>query len=224
MAGAHGGGRGVVDRLGSFRWVPVPSSRLVRILVTLAALLVVAFIAWLMFQLVSLAGEVRANEAKLAAGRQRDAVLQAQNSLQDQALAEANRRLKKLGEATVPVPSEPTIITGPQGPQGVIGLQGPQGPQGPPGPQGPKGDAGIDGMAGETGPAGPEGASGPAGPQGEAGPQGPAGPAGADGKDAVPFTFTLEVGGKSYTCTVNADRVGICEQTSPPPPEPTATP
>jgi hypothetical protein len=195
----------------------------VKVLFAVATLAAVAFLGWLFYLVFSLSSEVGHNEDKISAGAIRDQVLQDQNKAQDQALAEANKRLKQAGEATVPVPTEPKVIIGPQGPIGVQGPAGSQGPQGPPGPQGPKGDAGIDGMAGETGPAGPEGASGPAGPQGETGLQGPAGPAGADGKDGVPFTFTLEVGGKSYTCTVNADRVGICEQTSPPPPEPTST-
>jgi hypothetical protein len=194
----------------------------VKVLFAVATLAAVAFLGWLFYLVFSLSSEVGHNEDKISAGAIRDQVLQDQNKAQDQALAEANKRLKQAGKATVPVPTEPKVIIGPQGP---IGEQGPQGPPGPPGPQGPKGDAGIDGMAGETGPVGPEGASGPAGPQGETGPQGPAGPAGADGKDAVPFTFTLEVGGKSYTCTVKADRVGTCEQISPPPePTPTLTP
>jgi hypothetical protein len=194
------------------------------VLVTLAALLVVTFLAWLMFQLVSLAGEVRANEAKLAAGRQRDAILQAQNDRQDRALEEANRRLKAAGKATVPVPTAPAI-PGPQGPAGqsatamqvaaaiasycavhtdCMGSQGPQGERGATGTAGAKGDTGAMGATGAQGPAGETGATGPAGADGK------------DGRSAYPFEFRFTIQfnpekSTTFTCTLTApDVVADC--------------
>jgi hypothetical protein len=202
---------GWVDRWGSLKWVPVPSSRTVRVLVALATLLVVAFLAWLMFQLISLAGQVRGNDEKLAAGKSRDTALSVQNQRQDQALAEANRRLKALGKATVPVPPAVTLppVTGP------TGLQGPMGPAGPQGPQGPEGGTGQAGTAGKAGSPGSPGSPGETGTAGTTGEQGPAGPAGTDGKDgasAYPFTFTFVIDfppghTTTYTCTLTAPGV-----------------
>lgn len=161
--------------LGGIRWAP--SSYVVRGLFTAAALLSVAFLAYMFFLVVSLSSEVDTNEDKLRAGALRDQAIQVHMTQQDKALDEANRRLKAVGEPTVAPPAMPAT---------PAGIQGPTGPQGPPGPQGPRGDTGITGGTGIPGPSGPAGADGTPGPAGPVGPQGdtgPAGPAGADGKD-----------------------------------------
>jgi hypothetical protein len=195
--GDHRDPGSLVDRMGSLKWVPVPSSRMVRVLLTLATLLAVAFLAWLMFQLITLAEKVKENEAKLATSHSELRAQAAQNQRQDEALAEANRRLKAVGEPTVTVPK---VIAGPQGSQGPQGATGPQGQTGPTGPAGAKGDAGP---TGETGPQGPAGETGPAGADGTNGTDG------KDGTSAYPFTFTFtfEVNpakSTTFTCTLTA--------------------
>jgi Collagen triple helix repeat (20 copies) len=129
---------------------------------------------------------------------------------QDEALGEANQRLRELGAPPVSKPDpgaaddRPTLLQGPRGP---IGPQGPQGARGPKGSKGNDGANGIGGQDGETGATGGTGAQGPPGPAGPQGEPGPAGKDGAPGKDGAagaspfPFAFTFDVEGTLYTIT-----------------------
>jgi len=168
------------------RW-PVPSETVIR-LVVLAIL-----IAGLVLVLV-VGARIYVLSQNDQAQAERIGRLEGTNAAQDEALAEANRRLEKAGEAPVEVPptatpeqgeqGEPgeTGETGDQGPRGPAGATGPQGEDGRDGKRGPRGFTGLDGPAGPQGPAGQDGA---VGPQGQQGPQGERGPAGQDGADGA---------------------------------------
>jgi hypothetical protein len=171
------------ERIASWAADPRTVHRAVVTAVALLALFMVGLIAWV----VLLSQETSQGRAD------RDA-LRVANQRQDDALAEANRRLTEAGGTPVPVPSTPKPQQGPQGIPGLPGLQGPQGEpgvkgdRGLPGAPGATGAAGKDGVPGPAGPSGPPGetgAAGPVGPKGDTGPQGPPGPAGADGKDGA---------------------------------------
>ncbi|GHD70097.1 hypothetical protein GCM10010317_076660 [Streptomyces mirabilis] len=143
-------------------------------LIASTAVFLLAFLAWLAVQVVTLHGDLKtANAARDLLARQ----------------------VQGLGEKPVAGPpgsrGEPgQTVVGPSGPQGDPGPVGPTGPVGPSGSPGKNGINGTDGnngvgQTGAPGAAGSNGVAGPTGPQGEQGPAGPPGPAGTDGKDGT---------------------------------------
>ncbi len=124
--------------------------------------------------------------------------------------------------STVPGPSGANGSSGADGTNGADStVPGPAGANGATGDTGPAGPPGADGATGPAGPAGPPGADGAPGADGPTGPPGADGSPGADGapgEPAVPFTFTIAIDRDTFTCEVNADRVGICTVVVDPPP------
>lgn len=202
--------------------MPVPSSRAVRRLAFVFIVLAVIGAVWLVVTVVVLA--LRFDDYSSTVTDLRSRV-----TAQDEALAEANRRLEASGQDPVVVSSEPgdqgpagepgedSTVPGPAGPPGPAGEDGADGRRGMRGPTGSNGES-IRGPVGEPGPQGPVGPAGPQGPPGEdgkdssvpgpEGPQGPAGPAGSvtpgvymcpDGQVLVGFTVG-EGGGVSLNC------------------------
>jgi hypothetical protein len=161
---------------------PVPSETVIRL--TVLAILVAGLVLMLLIGVRLYVLSQNDREQAEQIGR-----LEGTNSAQDEALAEANRRLEEAGEPPVEVPATPAPgeqgetgeqgDTGETGPRGLTGATGPQGPRGEAGKRGPRGFTGIDGPVGPAGPAGADGATGPQGPQG---PKGEPGPPGADGE------------------------------------------
>ncbi|NUR17313.1 MAG: hypothetical protein HOQ13_13525, partial [Dermatophilaceae bacterium] len=92
--------------------------RTLRLAIIAAVIIVVAFIVWLLVLVLSLSSDVERGDRDRAA-------LATSNDLQDDALAQANARLKALGQSPVPVPAPPaTVVPGPAGPQGPAGPAG----------------------------------------------------------------------------------------------------
>ena len=119
----------------------------------------------------------------------------------EQGLRTANTKLRKVGQATVPIPAPQPGRTGAAGPAGQngsngrdgISVVGPQGDTGPAGATGANGANGTDGSAGKDGANGADGATGPAGP---------AGADGKDGKDGKPPAgMTITWLGNTFDCT-----------------------
>lgn len=200
----------------------VPSTRLLRWVWTVAAVLVVGLVVLLTVAVVEQSRQLdqaALNDAD--SKRDRDALHGAIDA-QAEALAEANGKLIDAGEPPVATPSAiPSTsastgatgergLRGPSGTEGDRGARGPAGGRGLAGKPGPPGPGGATGAAGARGEPGPSGSSGSDGARGEPGPQGERGPAGepgapgapgaagapgADGQSAYPFTFVFTVPG-----------------------------
>lgn len=181
------------------RHLPVPSHRALVVGAWLVALLSLALIVWMMFVIGRLSEENAETQGELdeAKGEARGvfSALTETNTAQDEALAEANRRLRQAGRRPVTAPAVPEVVAGEQGERGATGATGATGPRGRTvvGPRGPAGQS-VVGPPGPRGPVGPAGESvtGPQGEPGEPGadstvpgPRGPAGPAGKDGESVV---------------------------------------
>lgn len=154
----------------------------------LTAIVLLAFMAWMVVQVVQLSSSLR--DANLA----RDILAQ---------------QVKQLGH--VPAAGPPgsrgdpgQAVVGPEGPPGVPGRDAPT-PVPVPGPSGPPGAPGVAGVPGPgstiPGPTGPPGrdATGAPGKDGTAGKDGTNGVNGAPGQPPTSWTFTS--GGTTYTCS-----------------------
>lgn len=182
------------------RRLPVPSRRALTIGAWVAVAAVVGLIMWMLVLLHQLSSETVRTERDLDRAREQARVvfgdLVETNAAQDEALAEANRRLEAAGRNPVPVPAAPEPIPGPAG---APGERGPAG-ESITGPAGPRGLPGRDGesIVGPPGPPGPRGEPGEPGSRGEDGEDGesivgPAGPAGENGTDATPAQIRAAV-------------------------------
>lgn len=182
------------------------------------AVLVGALLAWVLFTLQGLAGDLRtANDARDQLARQ----------------------VQELGAKPVAGPpgsrGEPgTSVSGPPGPTGPPGVPGDDSTV--PGPAGSPGAPGADSTA--TGPAGSPGApgaaatgaAGPAGPAGRDGTDGKDGTDGTDGRDGTPgsppagWTY-VDPAGVAYTCSpaAGSDPQAPRYTCAPDPPAPTPT-
>lgn len=173
--------------------VPVPSRRALTVGMWIAAAAVAAMVVWMLVIIDRLSEDTMRTERDLNYAREqaRDVFgdLTETNAAQDEALAEANRRLEDAGRQPVAIPT-PTPVTGPRGARGATGLRGPAGAS-VIGPRGPRGLPGKNGrsIVGPTGPRGPAGADGEDG----ATIVGPAGPRGADGTPATPAQIRAAV-------------------------------
>ena len=158
---------------------PVPSETVIRLMVLLIVMVIAFGVLLIGARVYVLSQNDREQAEELG-------LLKGTNAAQDEALAEANRRLEAAGEApvSVPEPGEPGS-PGEPGVAGDVGPAGPQGPQGEPGKRGPRGFTGLDGES-IQGPRGEQGATGPAGPAGPRGEAGPGGQPGKDGADGAP--------------------------------------
>lgn len=178
------------------RRLPVPSRRALTVGAWIAVLAVVGLIVWMLFLLNQLSSETVRTDRELSQAREQAREvfgdLVETNAAQDEALAEANRRLEAAGKSPVPVPAPEPI----PGPAGERGERGPAGTSivGPTGPSGPRGVRGRDGES-ITGPPGQRGEPGPRGEDGRVGESivGPAGPRGEDGTDATPAQIRAAV-------------------------------
>ncbi len=173
------------------RRFPVPSRRALTIGAWVVALAVIALIVWMLATIGRLSDDaVQTQEeldtAKGQAGEVFESLTET-NAAQDAALAEANRRLRRAGEAPVTTPPSPEVVVGEPGATGATGGRGGRGPAGPTGATGPTGPRGATGATGATGPAGERGLTGAVGPTGKAGEPGPPGVDGDDGVDAEGF-------------------------------------
>lgn len=157
------------------------------------ALLLLAAILYLMYQIVQEAHVAQSDKASLAQKV-------TQTCTGGGVAAEELHRIGACQQAAgVPGPPGTPGAPGSEGPTGPRGEPGPAGLPGIPGgsgPSGPAGSAGLPGDPGAAGPAGEAGAAGPAGPAGEpgpggaTGPQGPPGPACPEGQTLEPYVFS----------------------------------
>lgn len=180
------------------------------------ALLLLAGILFLIWQVIQEAHVARVDQASLA------------QKVTDTCTGggAAAVELRRIGAcqqaAGVPGPPGAPGPPGSPGATGPRGEQGPVGPSGPPGATGPQGSAGADGSQGDPGPAGsqgPAGDPGPPGPAGDPGPAGPPGPAGApgpacpQGQQSEPYVFPDgRVGSRCVepaTPTTTSSRLGL---------------
>lgn len=138
----------------------------------ITAMLGVAFLVWLAYQVLAFHADL-------------DAANQARDALA--------RQVQQLGASPVAGPpgsrgAPGASVTGPSGPAGPVGAPGASGRPGKPGATGSPGPTGSPGAAGAQGPAG---ATGPQGPKGDTGDTGPAGPQGAAGP-SCPDGYSLQ--------------------------------
>lgn len=189
---------------------PTPSTRALAVGAWLVAGLVLILIVWMLVIISRLSHDAVETQGELdeAKGQARGvfAELTEANVAQDEALKEANRRLRNAGKRPVPTPATPEVVIGERGQSGATGETGARGLRGEPGadgrsivgPAGPPGRPGSDGVDGQSivGPPGPVGRTGdtgkdgqsitgPKGDTGDRGPEGPAGPAGPAGADST---------------------------------------
>lgn len=220
---------------GSIQRLPVPSDAAIRVLVTVIALVAVAGLVLIGVRLYVLNSNDREQAEEIGQ-------LKGANAAQDEALAEANKRLEQAGQAPVPVPEPDADVdaietmvhsavamycagsacvgaTGEPGRDGVDGVDGKRGPRGFTGIDGLAGADGAPGVRGETGPRGeqgPPGPEGPVGPQGPKGNEGPAGPPGAPGTaSAGVYRCPADTYVTAVTVTEAGDVVLDCEPASP---------
>ena len=101
--------------------LPVPSSRTLRWLTNVVIGLAVVAFGVIMWTLVSLRGQVDAQQHDLHRADTARRDLAAAVDKQQAALEKANRRLVDAGKPPVTPPPTPSVVTGPQGVQGVPG-------------------------------------------------------------------------------------------------------
>lgn len=193
-------------RQGVKKPLPAPSKRTLIIMAWTGGILLLLLVLGMLVAIVTLSTdysdlEDRADHSKVKQETLSDKVL-----AQEQALAEANRRLRKLGRAPVPTPpvsgNDPIVIVGPAGQNGVNGRDGEDGARGPRGPRGFTGLPGLPGIDGSDGADGTDGTDG------------------TDGRDAFPFTFVFTVPGNgvggdhTYTCRVPDSGPITCQESS----------
>ena len=177
--------------------------RRVDVLYAVGAAVGLLVLAWIVLTIQSMAHDLQAKDADIAA---------------------LSQQVRKLGGRPVAGPpgsrGEPgQSVVGPQGPKGDKGDPGESAPTitpspGPSGPAGKNGSNGKDGADSTVpGPSGPPGAdstaSGPSGPPGPSGAPGKDGRDGTDGKDGAdgkpPSGWTFTYKGTTYECTPDSD-------------------
>ncbi|MGZ4554211.1 MAG: hypothetical protein ACXVXZ_00425, partial [Mycobacteriaceae bacterium] len=84
---------------------PIPSTRIVRVAVTVAVVVGLAAVAWLFYETITLSVEASAAKAREDVAAAQRTQMSAQLSKQEQAIAEANRRLRAAGKPQVSVPA-----------------------------------------------------------------------------------------------------------------------
>lgn len=181
--------------------LPAPSKRTLIIMAWVGGILAALLMMGMLVAVVLLTSassdlEARADHSKIKQEALNEKVL-----AQEQALAEANRRLRKLGRAPVSTPpssgENPIVIVGPAGQNGLNGEDGKDGRRGPRGLRGFTGLPGLPGIDGQDGTDGTDG---------------------ADGEDAFPFTFVFTVPGNgignshTYTCHMGGSGPVTCRE------------
>lgn len=171
--------------------LPVPSDRALTVLKWIVVVGVAVSIVGGILAYARLSSRIEVGTRERVELRAANGQLASDVSEQERALLEANRRLRRAGEAPVIVPPR-TGPAGAAGPQGLAGSPGLQGPRGIPGLRGPRGFTGltgapgIDGASGQEGEAGPTGPAGPTGAKGEQGAEGKTGAKGETGERGLP--------------------------------------
>ena len=159
-----------------------------------AALMIMAGLAWNVYMQMSMSAEkntAQANSQTLARDIQRVCAEQGALVVDDRDLCAKATQVQEQPTEAIPGPKgEPGTpgsdgMDGSPGVDGKPGEVGPAGPGGPPGTGGPAGPPGADGATGATGATGLAGADGSDGAPGATGPQGEQGPAGPSGADST---------------------------------------
>lgn len=189
----------------SKRQLPVPTKRTLVIMAWTGGVFAALLILGMLVAIVGLTTDYANLEDKAEASKADQRALSKELAAQDQSLAEANRRLRELGEKPVPAPP----VSGNEGPVVIVGSPGPAGDDGEDGARGPRGLRGLRGFTGLPGLPGIDGTDGTDGTDGADG---------ADGEDAFPFTFVFTIPGnginegQTYTCRIADSGPITCQE------------